>query len=57
MVVVSGVVTVTVNSPEKIFLEIVGMPMFGEHLDLILDRLKDRWRMCRNRRDSPDNER
>ena len=57
MVVVSGVVTVTVNGPEQVFLETVAMPMLGDHFDMILDRLKDRWRMCGNRRDSPDNER
>lgn len=41
MIVIYGVVAVPVHSPEKIFLKPVRMPVLGDHLDVLLQRVGD----------------
>ena len=57
MLVICRVVVMTMHRPEKVFLETVGMAMFGNHLDMVVDRLQDPWRVVGTWRNSPGEER
>ena len=57
VIMVGRIVTVTVHRPVEVFLKPMRMPVIGNHLEVILDRLENGRRMGRGRRDGPDHQR
>lgn len=57
MIVVGRIMAVTVNGPEHVFVKSVRMPMIRDHCQMLFDRVDDLWRMARQRRDGPDQQR
>ena len=56
VVVVGHVMAVAVHRPVEIFLEAVRMPVIGDRLQMILDRLEHSWGMGRCWHDGPDDQ-
>ncbi|PWL33511.1 MAG: hypothetical protein DCO97_19225 [Marivita sp. XM-24bin2] len=57
VVVVGHVMAVTVHRPVEVFLESMRMPVIGDHLQMILDRVEHGWRVSRGGHDGPDDQR
>lgn len=57
VVVVGHVMAVTVHRPVEVFLESMRMPVIGDHLQVILDRLEYGRRMGCCGHDGPDDQR
>jgi len=57
VIVVGSIVAVAMQGPEKILFKAMGMAVIGNHLQMIIDRLKHFRSMCRRGRDGPNHER